>query len=125
MSIKQMSDVKKNKALELEGRTRTFSLRTRDFIQGIEKNLTNNHYAKQLTKSASSIGANYIEANEKFSLKDCVFRMKIARKEAKESIYWFEHIQSKQKEEREFLMNECIELKKILSAIILKLERKL
>ena len=40
---------------------------------------------KQLIRSSGSVGANYIEANEKLGDKDFVFRLKIARKEAKES----------------------------------------
>mgnify|MGYP000869266139 CR=1 FL=1 len=43
---------------------------------------------KQLVKSSGSVGANYIEANEKLGDKDFLFRVKIARKEAKESKYW-------------------------------------
>ncbi|RZJ56361.1 MAG: four helix bundle protein [Flavobacterium sp.] len=43
---------------------------------------------KQLVRSSGSVGANYIEANESLSKKDFCYRVKICRKEAKESIYW-------------------------------------
>lgn len=41
-----------------------------------------------MIKSSGYVGANYIEANEKLGDRDFVFRLKIARKEAKESRYW-------------------------------------
>ena len=43
---------------------------------------------KQLIKSSGSVGANYIEANESLGKKDFRMRIKISRKEAKESRYW-------------------------------------
>lgn len=44
--------------------------------------------ARQGIRSTGSVGANYIEADEALSKKDFVHRIKICRKEAKESIYW-------------------------------------
>ena len=54
------------------------------------------HYRKQLQilrmanngESLGSVGANYREANESLSKKDFLMRIKISRKEAKESAYW-------------------------------------
>ena len=70
------------------------------------------------------LGANYIEANESLSKKDFVFRVKISRKEAKESIYWLRLINETNKLNNQKivdkLIQESIELKKILSAIIEK-----
>ena len=43
---------------------------------------------KQVIRSSGSMGANYIEANEAVSKKDFLLRIKICRKEAKESGYW-------------------------------------
>ena len=54
----------------------------------IPKNLPNTEISKQLVRSAGSVGANYIEANEALSKKDFLMRAKISRKEAKESCYW-------------------------------------
>ena len=80
--------------------------------------------AKQLIRASGSIGANYIEANEAFSKKDFVFRVKICRKEAKESVYRLKLIKETNKltnaKIAEKLIQEAIELKKILSAIIEK-----
>ena len=58
------------------------------------KTIANIEDSKQLIKSSGSVGANYIEANEKLSKKDFLFRMKISRKEAKESVYWLRLIDS-------------------------------
>ncbi|WP_244307403.1 four helix bundle protein [Flavobacterium fluviatile] len=52
--------------------------------------LSNIEDGKQLIRSSGSIGANYIEANEKLGDKDLIFRLKIARKEAKESKFWLQ-----------------------------------
>ncbi len=78
--------------------------------------------SKQVIRSSGSVGANYIEANEALSKKDFKFRVKISRKEAKESIYWLRLISEtndlpNQKEVKD-LIQEATELKKILSAII-------
>lgn len=69
------------------------------------------------------MGANYIEANESLSKKDFCFRVKICRKEAKESSYWLKIMKANNLEfEREIniLIQESDELKKIFSAIIEK-----
>ena len=79
---------------------------------------------KQLVRSSGSVGANYIEANEKLGEKDLSFRLKIARKEAKESKYWLRLLQElnpELKEKSETLLFEVEELRKILSAIITKI----
>ncbi len=69
------------------------------------------------------MGANYIEANEKLGDKDFLFRLKIARKEAKESKFWLQllnDLNPDQKKNSESLLFEIEELRKILSAIITK-----
>ncbi len=82
----------------------------------------------QLIKSSGSVGANYIEANEALGKKDFLMRMRISRKEAKESAYWLRLIHGVHKlertEEAERLQYEATELKKIFSAIIEKTGRK-
>jgi len=111
---------------DLEERTYQFALDVRLFIIGIPNTLSNIEDAKQLIKSSGSIGANYIEANENVGEKDLKFRLKISRKEAKESIYWLRLIlnsnENIDKKENKRLINEAIELKRILSAIIKKLD---
>jgi 23S rRNA-intervening sequence protein len=70
------------------------------------------------------LGANYIEANEAPSKKDFVMRIKICRKEAKESRYWLRLIDTRDQKdletERESLVNEATELMNIFGAILQK-----
>ena len=67
------------------------------------------------------MGANYREANEALSKKDFLMRIKISRKEAKESHYWlrlnYETNDLKNTDEAERLIQEASELTKIFSAI--------
>lgn len=73
---------------ELEERTYQFAKRTRIWLKEIPKNLSFIEDSKQLIRSSGSVGANYIEANESLSKKDFIFRVRICKKEAKESTYW-------------------------------------
>lgn len=72
-----------------------------------------------------SIGANYIEANEAIGKKDFVMKIKICRREAKESQYWLRLIDiDRQLEEKQAeLVSEANELMKIFSAIVRKSEQ--
>lgn len=120
-----MSSVLINKPVyDLEERTFVFAKDIRLFIKNLPYSIANNEDSKQLIRSSGSIGANYLEANESLSKKDFILRVKISRKEAKESNYWLRLISEtndlKNKDEVNRLINESIELKKILSAIIEK-----
>lgn len=109
------------KEYDLEERTFQFAKSCRGAIKRLEKNLINISDCKQLIRSSGSVGANYIEANEALSKKDFIYRIKVCRKEAKESVYWLRLLstnKSNQPTEIESLKNEATELKKIFSAII-------
>ena len=82
---------------------------------------------KQVIRSSGSVGANYLEANDSLGKKDFLMRMKIARKEAKESVHYLRLIkETREKSNSDIeitrLIQEGIELKRILSAIIKKFE---
>jgi len=71
--------------------------------------------------SAGSIGANYREANDALGKKDFIHRLKISRKESKETIHWLELIEEANpdlKPKMKEIKQEAIELRNILSAII-------
>jgi len=72
----------------LEERTLIFAKDVRKFVRKLKKDIPNLEDSRQLVNSSGSVGANYIEANESLSKKDFVMRIKICRKEAKESSYW-------------------------------------
>ena len=119
-----MTQNSKNKTYDLEERTFQFAKEVRLFIKTLEKTIENIEDIKQVVRSSGSVGANYIEANESLSKKDFIFRMKISRKESKESIYWLKLLNEtnelQNKKVIEKLIQEATELKKILSAIIEK-----
>jgi len=120
-----MSEIQKTKVYDLEERTYLFAKRVRDFVRKIPKDVANIEDAKQLVKASGSVGANYIEANEALSKKDFVMRIKISRKEAKESRYWLRllHIPNTELElERKELENEATELMNIFGSILRKSE---
>ena len=114
----------KEKPYDLEERTFQFARDVRLFVKALPYSISNVEDGKQLIKSSGSVGANYIEANESLGKKDFKFRMRISRKEAKESAYWLKLIKAsndfENKREVDELINEAIQLKKILSAIIEK-----
>ena len=82
-----MIKIQNPKQYDLEERTFEFAKRIRAFVNKLSKTITNIEDGKQLTNASGSVGANYIEANESLSKKDFVMRIKICRKEAKESRY--------------------------------------
>ncbi len=108
----------------LEDRTLAFAKAVRVFIKKLPKITANFEDRKQLIRSSGSVGANYIEANEALSKKDFKMRMKISRKEAKESCYWLKLVDTGNNQniekERLSLLDEATQLLKILSSIILK-----
>ncbi len=112
------------KQYDLEIRTFKFAKRCRDFTNKIPKNIANIEYTRQLVRSSGSVAANYIEANEALSKRDFVMRIKICRKEAKESGLWLRLIEtggsSTSNEVQRSLIQESIELMKIFGAILEK-----
>ena len=109
---------------DLEERTFQFAKAVRLFVKTLPKTIANIEDGKQLVKASGSVGANYREANESLSKKDFVFRIKICRKEAKESAYWLRLIHEtnnlKNAKDAISLMQEAYELKKIFSSILEK-----
>lgn len=81
---------KTNKAnnYDLEERTYQFAKNIALFCKKLPRTISNIEYIKQVVKASGSVGANYIEANEALSKKDFIMRIKISRKESKESVYW-------------------------------------
>lgn len=110
------------KQFDLEQRTFDFAKFVRAFIQKVPNTIAHREDIKQLVRSSGSVGANYIEANESLSKKDFLMRVKISRKEAKESRYWLELlvVPVELETDRQALIVESTELLKILSAIISK-----
>jgi len=122
-----MTETLKTKNYDLEERTLEFSKRVMRLCRALPKTILNEPLISQIIRSSSSVGANYIEANEALSKKDFIHRTKISRKEAKETIYWLNLIIESNKDfesRMNLLLQEAVEIKKILSAIIDKSEKK-
>jgi len=121
-----MSENQNSKRYDLEERTLKFSKSVALYIKQLPRSISNLEYSRQVVDSSGSVGANYIEANEALSKKDFTMRIKICRKEAKESAYWLRLIvetnDEKYKQDGMNLLNEAIELKKIFSSILAKSE---
>ena len=109
----------RNSKYDLEDRTLKFAKDVRVFVGLIDKKLINLDDCKQLLRSSGSVGANYIEANESLSKKDLALRIKICRKEAKESAYWLELLLEKGNG-ADILLKESRELVNIFGAILKK-----
>jgi four helix bundle protein len=109
---------------DLEDRTFQFAKEVAIYLKKIPKTSANIEYSKQVIRSSGSVGANYIEANESLSKKDFVMRVKICRKEAKETSYWLKLLVETNDVAHtsigEKLIQESDELKKIFSSIIEK-----
>ena len=116
-------EVGSSKRYDLEERTLRFAQEVIEFVNTLPKTVPNIEIMKQLVRSSGSVGANYIEANEALSKKDFVMRVKICRKEAKESTYWLRLIEVKEEnteKRRQPLISEATELMKIFGSIVEK-----
>ncbi len=112
------------KQYDLEDRTLAFAKNVRSFVKKLPKTLSNIEDCRQLVKASGSVGANYIEANEALSKKDFRMRIKICRKESKESRYWLRLVDTEGRRElerdRTELITEATELMNIFGAILRK-----
>ena len=110
----------------LEERTFRFAKLVRSFLNKVPRTIGNVEALKQLARSSASVGANFIEAIESISKKDKIYRMKICRKEAKESKYWLRLIDVQSNSdllrEQESLIQEAQELTHIFGSIVTKSE---
>ena len=120
----QMNKGSPQKRFDLEDRTFEFAQSVRAFVRRLPRTICNQEDVRQLARSSGSVGANYIEANSALGRKDFVMRIRIARKEAKESTYWLRLLDSRGSEEldaeRDQLVQESVELMKIFGAILKK-----
>lgn len=117
-----MSKTQNPKVYDLGERTFSFAKRALSYFKNLPRSLDSIEISKQGIRSSGSIGANYIEAEDSLSRKDFFMRIKICRKEAKESVYWFKLSEPKSgyMEERDALVQEATELMKIFGSIVEK-----
>lgn len=112
-----------NNYRDLENRTTDFAKRIIRLCKELQKDTINTRLIDQIVRSSGSVGANYREANEALGKKDFVHRMRIARKECKETEHWLEIIKEANPDFSKrmgSLFTESKEIRNILSAIIIK-----
>ena len=108
---------------ELEGRAKSFVIAVIMFCRKLQIDTAMRELSRQIVRSAGSIGANYVEANEALSKKDFLLHLRIARKEAQETEFWLGVFRGlTNASEIPALQQEARELVKILTAIIKKSE---
>ncbi len=109
------------RVFDLEERTTEFAKQVVRLCKKLPKNPINNRPIDQVVGSSGSVGANYREANDALGKADFVHKLRISRREAKESIHWLEIIKEANEtfaEEIDKCVNEAVELRNILSSII-------
>lgn len=114
------------KKYELEGRTYDFALRTRELLKSLNWPPISWSDVQQLLRSSGSVAANFVEAAEALSSDDFLYRLRICKKEAKESGLWLRLLKDSNELPRETLEGfrqlqaEAGELVRIFAAIIRK-----
>ena len=99
----------------MESRTKEFSKRVLRSIKVMPTKVVNDNIVKQLLRSATSIGANYCEANGAVSKQDFRQKVFICKKEAKETLHWLRIIAKANPE----LADQCRKLWKESHELIL------
>ncbi|MBI4285444.1 MAG: four helix bundle protein [Chloroflexi bacterium] len=118
-----MTEIRNSKPYDLEERTLRFAKEVIELVNVLPKTMANIEIMKQVIRSSGSVGANYIEANEALSKKDFAVRIKICRKEAKESRYWLSLVEvtgEDAEKRRQSAVNEATELMRIFGSIVEK-----
>jgi four helix bundle protein len=121
--VNDRKEEKSGKTYDLEERTTNFAEKVIILCKKLPGNSINFELIPQLVRAAGSVGANYREANDALSKRDFYYRLKITRKEAKESNHWLNLIliaNPSLKSDIDLLKIESFELKKIFSSIINK-----
>jgi len=114
-------EIENTKRYDLEERTLRFGKDVIVFCKTLPSNAINRRLSDQLIRSGTSVGANYREANETETKKDFIFRIRICRKEAKETAYWLQLLSEANAGfavKIEPLLKETQELIRILATIL-------
>jgi four helix bundle protein len=109
------------KERDLVGRTFRFAQAVRGFVNRLPRSISNYEDIRQLVRSSGSVAANYLEAQEGLSRKDFFYRIKVCRKESRESGLWLRLVDlgndSNLASDRTRLVAEADELKLIFASI--------
>ncbi|MCX6792705.1 MAG: four helix bundle protein [Candidatus Falkowbacteria bacterium] len=111
----------------LESRTSRFGEIVIDFCKSIKPGLISDPIVRQLVRSSTSVGANYMEANQASSRRDFSNKIRICQKEANETKHWLKMvsvINDDYKNTCLYLYKEAHELTLIFAAISRSLNKK-
>jgi four helix bundle protein len=114
-------------AVDLREKLFNFAAETIRFLMILPGQMEFDVFRNQLSKSATSIGANY-EESQASTYKESLHKIKIALREANETIYWLRIIEKmniSEKEQNVSLINEATEISLILGSIASKVDNKL
>src|SRR5262249_46380750 len=121
-NVEEPQDSSDSPRYDLEYRTFEFARAVRAFVKRLPRTICDIEDVKQLVRSSGSVGSNYIEANDSLSRKDFLMRVRICRKESKESRYWLRLVDTREnsviEKERVKKIDEAEQLMKIFGAIL-------
>lgn len=123
-----MRRLRSSKGPDLCERTFVFGVRITKMVRRLPRDVAGHEIGRQVLRSGTSIGANTEEADAAESTEDFLHKMKITLKEAQETRFWLRNIQESgllvDKEVND-LVQECIELIKIINTIITNTTKKI
>lgn len=113
----------KGRVYDLEERTALFGESIIRFAKNIPRNAVNNRLIDQLVGASTSVGANFCEADDGYSLKEYAVKISTCRKEAREAKFFLRMIATAEpslKAEARLLWQEAKELHLIFKSIFYK-----
>jgi four helix bundle protein len=117
-----MNNKKENFKQQFKQRCYNFSIKIFSITEKLRKKRNNWPIIDQLIRSGTSIGANIVEGGYSYSVKEFLNYFQIAVKSAAETTYWLSllsDINPEDKKDISILLQECIEIRKLLSTIVL------
>ena len=111
----------KDKPEDIKDRTFEFALAIVSLVESLPNTISAKTIGKQLIRSGTSIGANVEEATAAHSKDDFVYRMNVALREARETLYWLRLLDASRILEKRPLtdvLQEADEIARILGAIV-------
>ena len=123
----ETSNSNNKKVYDLGERTSRFGESVIDFVKILPRNVINDELIRQIVRSGTSIGANYMEADGAESKKDFRHKVALCKKESKERKHWLRMIaraNPNKQEDCKKLSNEAQELTLIFSSILLSQKDK-
>jgi len=111
----------KDKPEDIKDRTFRFALTIISLVEALPNTISAKTIGKQLIRSGTSIGANVEEATAAHSKADFIYRMNVALREARETLYWLRLLEASQISETKIaaeILQEADEITRILGAIV-------